>query len=94
MARQELMEAAVRRGKYAPLFHHLEGLSRSDWTTTFAELERILGFPLPDSARLYRPWWANAAKSGHCQAMAWSVAGWKTGDVDLEAETLVFRRAE
>lgn len=92
MSRRALMADAVRRGKYAPLFHHLERIKSAEWSTTFAEIERILGFSLPDSARLYRPWWANAEKSGHSQAMAWSVAGWKTADVDLEGERLVFKR--
>ena len=86
------MEAAVRRGKYAPLFDYLDSKREGEWRTTFGDLERILGFALPDSARLYRPWWANDAKSGHSQAMAWTVAGWKTANVDLEAETLLFRR--
>ncbi len=94
MSRRALMEDAVRRGKYAPLFHHLTGLRQSEWRATFGELERILGFALPNSARLYRPWWANDAKSGHSQAMAWGVAGWKTASVDLDGETLLFRSSE
>jgi hypothetical protein len=94
MSRRVLMEDAVRRGKYAPLFHHLEGFATSEWKATFLDLERILGFALPKSARLYRPWWANDAKSGHSQSMAWTLAGWKTGAVDLDGETLVFRRDE
>lgn len=92
MSRRVLMEEAVQRGKYAPLFHHLDKLATSQWSTTFTTLERILGFDLPKSARLYRPWWANDSKSGHSQSMAWEIAGWKTAQVDLEAETLVFQR--
>ena len=53
----------------------------------------MLGFRLPDSARLHRPWRANSRKgSGHSHALAWQAAGWRTARVDLEAETLVFRR--
>lgn len=94
MSRRVLMEEAVKRGKYAPLFRHLDKLATSQWSTTFAALERILGFELPKSARLYRPWWANDSKSGHSQSMAWDVAGWKTANVDLDAETLTFRRTD
>lgn len=86
------METAVRRGKYAPLYHHLGRQRGSEWSASFADLEHILGFSLPDSARLYRPWWANDTKSGHSQSMAWTLAGWKTAQVDLDAERLLFRR--
>ena len=55
----------------------------------------MLGFRLPDSARLHRPWWANSAKgNGHSHALAWQAAGWKTERVDLEAETLTFARTD
>lgn len=94
MSRQELMLEAVKRGKYAPLYHHLSGLKQSEWRTSFPELQSILGFKLPDSARLYRPWWANGKKAGHSQSMAWMMAGWKTSNVDLDAETLTFVRDE
>ena len=29
---------------------------------------------------------------GHSHALAWSVAGWETAEVDMESETLLFRR--
>ena len=67
----------------------------SDWRASFAELEAILGFDLPVSARLYRSWWSNQKRgAGHNHALAWHAAGWKTRAVDLEAETLVFERVE
>lgn len=93
MGRRELMMDAVKRGKYAPLYHHLLEIRSDELSMTFAGLEQILGFSLPNSARVYRPWWANDTKSGHSQSMAWMLAGWRTGDVDLDAETLTFRRA-
>lgn len=90
--RKELLESAVIRGKYAKLYEFLKQQPGSEISLTFSELERILGFELPDSAFLYRPWWANQDKSGHSQAMAWAAAGWKTSQVDLEAERLLFLR--
>ncbi len=48
------------RGKYAPLYHHLLSACREPkWRTTFAQIESVLGFRLPDSARRHRPWWSN-----------------------------------
>ncbi len=94
MSRDELVRKAAKRGKYAPLYNHLSKLGVSEWRTSFEAIELILGFPLPDSARIHRPWWANQQYSGHSQSMAWSAAGWETAGVDMVAETLTFRRAE
>lgn len=77
--------------KYAPLRRWLEGRAEPQIRVSFAELETILGFALPRSARQHRPWWANSFGS-HVQAEAWLDAGWQTAQVDLEAQTLVFVR--
>ncbi len=91
--RKKLVLEAAARGKYAPLYRHLAAMSATEWRVAFAELEAILGFELPVSARLYRPWWSNQKRgAGHSHALAWYAAGWKTRAVDLEAETLVFER--
>ena len=86
------------RSKYRRLYWRLcglSGLSRKEWRTTFGEIESVLGFELPPSARLYRPWWANEnGNNGHTQARAWTAAGWETAEVDIEAETLVLRKRE
>ena len=92
VTRDQLVRNAAARGKYAPLYRHLlSARSEREWRTTFGELEAILGFRLPDSARLHRPWWSNSKKgSGHSHALAWQAAGWRTREVNIEAETLVF----
>lgn len=79
--------------KYDPLSKHLESLDAFAWQTNFQEIERILGFSLPASARNHRSWWHNNT-IGHPQAPAWMDIGWKTTDVDMGAETLVFRRVD
>ena len=85
-------EMAVR-GKYQRLYTYLCGLQAQEWRTTFGEIESVIGFELPASARLHRPWWANQSSgNGHSQALAWTVAGWETADVDMDAETLLLRR--
>ena len=87
------MLKAVKRGKYAPLHEHLLTLRGREWRTNFAKLEKVLGFSLPNSARIHRPWWANQGQSGgHSHAQAWQMAGWKTAEVRLDDETLVFLR--
>ena len=94
--RDRLVRDAAARGKYAPLYRHLLSSHRETaWRTTFGEIEAIPGFRLPDSARLRRPWWSNPKKgSGHSHALAWQAAGWRTREVDIEGETLVFERRE
>ena len=83
------------RGKYRRLYAHLCGLSSREWLASFTEVEAILGFQLPLSARMHRPWWANQSRgNGHSHALAWTTAGWETAQVDMEAETLLFRRRE
>ena len=78
------------RGKYAPLHRHLSNLEGREWSTTFREIERIIDADLPDSAHIYREWWANDRT--HTQAMAWMTAGWKLASVDLRTESVVFGR--
>ncbi len=91
---REYREMALR-GKYERLYSHLSGLGVPEWRTSFREIESILGFDLPRSARLHRPWWANQAESGgHTQALSWGIAGWVTAEVNMNAETLLFKRKQ
>src|SRR6266702_4421368 len=91
--RRELLRQTAQRGKYAPLFRHLMKVPGKEWRATFGEIEKVLGFGLPDSARIHRPWWANQGeRGGHSHALAWEMAGWKTSQVDMAGETVVFVR--
>ena len=47
-------EMAVR-GKYQQLYTHLRGLTANEWTTSFQEIEGVIGFELPSSAGRHRP---------------------------------------
>ncbi|MCW2337135.1 hypothetical protein M2337_001368 [Sphingobium sp. B2D3A] len=73
--------------KYVNLTTYLARLDQGVWNTTFDEVEHILGFSLPTSARQYQAWWANQMRS---QSMAWQSAGWKTASVDLHNEKISF----
>jgi len=78
--------------KYEPLERHLLGLDRIvEHTLSFAQVEQILGCPLPPSARTYQAWWANQRGAGHTQAHSWMGAGWHTGDLDLKSKRVTFR---
>lgn len=79
-------------GKYSPLSEALRHRVGARWTATFADVESILGFALPRSARKYREWWANQHGGGHSQAKGWQDAGWQVGKVDLDREQVEFRR--
>ena len=93
MTREERRRKAVERGKYAPLYRRLRVRAGQEWRVSFVDIEAVLGFALPESARDHRSWWSNQRNGGgHGHALAWQVAGWKTRAVDLERETLVFER--
>lgn len=84
--------AAYSGRKYRKLHSHLCGLTVGEWRASFADIEAIIGNQLPPAARTHRAWWANG--SAMVQERAWKAAGWKTAEVDMDAETLLFRRKE
>ncbi|MGB3627286.1 MAG: hypothetical protein WA989_15745 [Henriciella sp.] len=57
----------------------------------FVDIERILGFTLPASARRYSAWWANDASAGR-QSQAWLSTGWRTAKLDLDRKAVSFVR--
>ena len=64
-------------GKYDPLRNHLKRQRVADFELTFVEIERIIGYMLPNSAA--RPqWWANVEDPDvtHVQRNAWRDAGY------------------
>ncbi len=80
-------------GKYEPLATHLESADVGEWAATFAQVEQVLGFPLPPSARNHREWWSNQAGAGHSQASGWQDAGWRVWKVDLDGKRVIFNRS-
>jgi len=61
---------------------------------SFAEIERLIGGPLPRSARTYQAWWANQFTDGApVQSYAWMDAGYRVDAFDFDAEWVRFRRA-
>jgi hypothetical protein len=81
--------------KYDPLRIFLENATTgvSEMTLTFQQVEIILGFTLPPSARRHRAWWANpGTPHDHPYAQAWLAAGWKVDTVDQRDEWVRFQR--
>lgn len=76
---------------YTSLSHYLSHVSTNTHPMTFAEIEKIIGRPLPPSAYKHRPWWSNNVTNS-AMTRAWIEAGWKSERVDMEGRTLVFRR--
>lgn len=78
-------------GKYAPLGAHLRAQRARKVAMSFADIERVIGDRLPTSARRHRPWWSNNPLNS-VVTKTWLEAGFKAEAVDLDRETLVFRR--
>jgi hypothetical protein len=60
-ARREAVRASrVPAGQYEPVCRYVENRYADTVVLTFAEVEDLLGFSLPDLARVQLDWWANA----------------------------------
>ena len=78
--------------KYHNLSAHLSALGSEEWSASFADIERILGFSLPASAGRYPAWWSNQTGIGHTQSASWQAVGWRTRDVALAKRRVTFVR--
>ena len=81
-------------GKYDPLAHYLGHAREEGIDASFAQLEKILGFRLPDSAYRYQAWWANETHGSHSHSRSWQEAGWETCQVNLPRKTVRFERRQ
>jgi hypothetical protein len=79
--------------KYGPLIDYLQSQGRSELHCSFREIEAALGFPLPPSARKHQAWWANDASRGGMTPV-WMASGFRTEQVDIVKEQVVFRRVK
>jgi hypothetical protein len=80
-------------GKYEPLARFLAAQSKPRVRANFREIERVLGFSLPQSAKEYEAWWSNNG-SGHSHAQAWLGTGWRTEDLNLGKSEVTFARVD
>lgn len=76
--------------KYENIAEYLSRQDQRDCKASFSEIEAILGFSLPASARRHKAWWAN---NWHSQSRGWMTAGFRATNVDLMNELVTFRRS-
>jgi hypothetical protein len=74
--------------KYQSLSVRLSGHPGDEWRASFAEIEEVLGFPLPKAAQS-RAWWANTGDKPHSRA--WTAHGWRA-EMDQASGAVTFRR--
>ena len=80
----------IKSKKYQPLTDYLCEINEPTVTLTFEAIEQILGFGLPNSARIHRAYWSNTKT--HSVSLSWLNAGFETVDVDLNHQEITFRR--
>lgn len=78
---------------YRQLYQYLNGRFADRIVLTFEQIEMLLGFALPDLARLRNDWWASAAHGGvpSTQALSWTEAS-MTATPNLSARSVMFER--
>jgi len=80
-------------GTYLLLYKYLENRYADTVVLTFAEIEDLLGFALPDQARLHQEWWTRAeVNGGPNHSDSWILAS-RTAVPNMMARTVVFERA-
>lgn len=78
--------------KYAGLGSFLKAQCTESVAMTFREIEKVTGAKLPNSKR-YPAWWSNNVWN-NVMTKVWLDAGFRTEQVDIAGERLVFRRAQ
>ena len=76
--------------KYWPLTDYLKTCGKDELTLTFDDVEQILGFRLPQSARDYPVNWSNT--NSLSLPLAWLYAGYHTHNVDMSKGIVHFTR--
>jgi hypothetical protein len=84
----------VMSGKYLLLYKYLQNRYADTVVLTFGQIESLLGFALPDQARLNQQWWMNAAvaAAGTTYSDSWILAG-RVATPNLLAKTVTFQRS-
>lgn len=74
--------------KYRGLAEYLLSSNEIKVTLSYSQIEEILGFALPDTARKFKQsYWANTET--HSYASSWMAVGYKTR-VEVDSDTVTF----
>jgi len=81
-------------GKYTPLETYLRALPKNKMALrlSFAQIEAILKFKLPASAYEDERWWLREKEGNHINLRAWTNAGWKIDNVDVQRQLIQWVR--
>lgn len=82
-------------GKYAPLETYLLALpkSKKEVRLSFEQIEEILKFKLPASAYEDERWWLHEKEGNHVNLRAWTNAGWRIENVEVDKRMVRLVRA-
>lgn len=80
----------TRTTKYQPLANYLANSRQYNVVLTFLQIEEILGFKLPPSARKHRSNWAN--NSVKALSRGWVIVGYESYGIDMKNEIANFRK--
>ena len=93
-ASEVTVQRSLMSGKYLSLYKYLENRYANTVVLTFSEIEDLLGFSLPNVARVREDWWTKpdreATRPGYSDS--WLLAN-RTARPNLLALTVVFDRA-
>jgi hypothetical protein len=86
-------EASRDAGQYQALYVYLRDRYADRVVLSFADIEALLGFALPEPARRAREWWAGpgTAAPASVQSGAWTLAS-RSAIVNVGARHVVFDR--
>ena len=85
---QTAMQLDKVSAKYRGLAEYLLSSNETRVTLSYSQIEEILGFTLPDTARKFKQsYWANTET--HSYASSWLAVGYKTR-VDVGSDTVTF----
>jgi len=90
---EPVLEIRGDPGEYQLLYKYLRDRYANRVVLTFGEIEDLLGFSLPESARLQQAWWGGADTIAlrSAQSDSWTMAS-RTAVVNLLAQNVVFER--
>jgi hypothetical protein len=79
-------------GPYLLLHTYLDTRFADTVVLTFAQVEDILGFPLPEQALMQPEWWTGATTGGSHHSDAWTLAQ-RSAVPNVDARIVAFARA-
>ncbi len=84
------MKNSQRREKYIALTNYLKNSDKNKIRLTFADIENIIGFELPPSARKYQEFWCHS--QSHTLPYCFKLASYQKTDCDIHAEYVDFEK--